>query len=130
MRVQNWPHALAEYLRACNGRSFVFGKHDCAHFAAGAVEAITGVYPEFPRYQSASAARRLLSEKPLRDRAGSILAKEIPVSTAKRGDIVLVNTDNGHALGVCVGEQSQFLGKNGEAQMTQTIDCVCAWSVE
>lgn len=45
MRLHDWEHRLTRYVTevACTG--FAHGSHDCALFAAGAVEAITGIDP-------------------------------------------------------------------------------------
>lgn len=130
MRIQNWPHALAEYVRARHDMPFEWGVHDCAHFAAGAVAAITDEYPQFPRYKTAHAALKLIAQKPLRDRAGEILGAEIDVAMAQRGDVVMViDSINGPSLGVCFGENSIFTSRRGLNQI-QTSQCWCAWRVE
>ncbi len=130
MRTQNWPHALAEYVRARQDMPFEWGAHDCAHFAAGAVAAITGEYPRFPRYKTERAALKLIAQKPLRERAGDLLGEEIGVSMAQRGDIVMVvDPVNGPSLGVCFGEHSIFTSKAGLTQVA-TSGCWCAWRVE
>lgn len=128
-RIQNWPHALAEYLRARQTMPFEWGVHDCAHFAAGAVQAITGEIPAFPRYKTQRAALKLIAQKPLRDRAGELLGPEIPVLMAQRGDIVMViDPVNGPSLGVCFGENSVFTSREWLIQVP-TAECWCAWSV-
>lgn len=130
MRLQNWPHLLAEYIRARQSVPFTWGSHDCAHFAAGAVSAITGQYPEFPHYKTKRAALKLLAQKPLRERAGEILGPEISVLLAQRGDIVLViDPINGPSLGVCFGETSIFTSKP-QLLHVPTTQCQCAWRVD
>lgn len=130
MRVQNWPHELAEYVHARQEMPFEWGVHDCAHFAAGAVASITAEYPQFPRYKTERAALKLIAQKPLRDRAGEILGLEIDVSMAQRGDVVMVvDAINGPSLGVCFGENSIFVSKQG-LNHVPTAQCWCAWRVE
>lgn len=130
MRIQNWPHALAEYVRSRQETPFEWGAHDCAHFAAGAVAAITGEYPKFPRYKTERAALKLIAQKTLRERAGDILGPEIDVSMAQRGDVVMViDSINGPSLGVCFGENSMFVSKQGLHQVP-TAQCWCAWRAE
>lgn len=130
MRIQNWPHALAEYVRARQDMAFEWGVHDCAHFAAGAVAALTGEYPKFPRYKTERAALKLIAQKPLRDRAGEVLGEEIDVQMAQRGDIVMViDAVNGPSLGVCFGENSIFVRREG-LNSVQTAQCWCAWRIE
>lgn len=130
MRIANWPHALATYLRACHDRPFAWGVHDCAQFAAGAVEVQTGRRPTLPRYRSAAGAARLLRERALRERATDALGPEIPPARAQRGDLVLAAGADGAALGVCMGEVSWFPGKPSGLVARPTLECVTAWGVE
>lgn len=44
-RVSDWEQRLSDYLLSKRQEQFQYGKHDCAHFVAGAVEAITGENP-------------------------------------------------------------------------------------
>lgn len=132
MRIQNWPHALAEYMRTRHDMPFEWGVHDCAHFAAGAVAAITGEYPKFPRYKTEHTALKLIAQKPLRDRADEILGLDIDVQTAQRGDVVMVmvvDEENGPSLGICFGENSMFVSQKG-LRHVPTEQCWCAWRVE
>ena len=129
MRLQNWPHLLAEYIRARQSVPFTWGSHDCAHFAASAVSAITGQYPEFPHYKTKRAALKLLAQKPLRERAGEILGPEIYVSLAQRGDVIMfVDLATGPALGICFGENSFFTTTAGLVPVL-TLTCLCAWRI-
>lgn len=129
MRIQNWPHALAEYIRSRQTMPFEWGVHDCAHFAAGAVAVLTGEYPDFPRYKTERAALKLIAQKPLRERAGEILGPEIGVLMAQRGDIVMViDPVNGPSLGVCFGESSVFTSQKTLIQVP-TVECCCAWGI-
>lgn len=130
MRTQNWPHALAEYLRARQDMAFEWGVHDCAQFAAGAVDVQTGRRPALPRYRSATGAARLLRERALRERASATLGPEIQVARAQRGDLVLAAGIDGPALGVCMGEVSWFPGKPSGLVARSTIECATAWRVD
>ena len=44
-RLRDWRTRLAAYLAAGRAKPFAYGEHDCARFAAGAVEAVTGDNP-------------------------------------------------------------------------------------
>lgn len=44
-RLSNWESNLSDYLASKREETFQYGKYDCAHFAAGAVKAITGQNP-------------------------------------------------------------------------------------
>lgn len=45
MRLENWPERLSKYLDSVVDTPFELGKFDCAIFADGAVEAVTGRSP-------------------------------------------------------------------------------------
>jgi hypothetical protein len=130
MRIPNWPHALAEYIRERQEKPFEYGVHDCAHFAAGAVQAITEEYPKFPNYKTEHAALTLIAKKSLQHRTREILGEEVSVNMAQRGDIVMfVDETNGPSLGVCFGANSIFPSKHGLLHV-KTADCLCAWRIE
>ncbi|MBB4620123.1 DUF6950 family protein, partial [Sphingomonas abaci] len=62
-RYPDWEARLAAYLEPLRARPFAWGRHDCSTFAAGAVEAMTGVdpMPEFRgRYSTARGSVRAL----------------------------------------------------------------------
>ncbi len=42
LKTLGWEDRLAQYLLDCTQLAFVWGMHDCALFAAGAVQAMTG----------------------------------------------------------------------------------------
>lgn len=44
-RLADWPERLADYIEARRGVPFAWGVNDCAHFAAGALQALTGADP-------------------------------------------------------------------------------------
>jgi hypothetical protein len=41
-RLEDWPARLDAYLESRRNTPFIWGKNDCASFAAGAIEAMTG----------------------------------------------------------------------------------------
>ena len=124
-RRPDWPSRLEEHLQAARNRSFRWGRHDCAMFACGAVEAMTGADPAAPfrgRYRSEAGARRLLRA------AGGGLAElvarqaqeqgavEVPPLRAQRGDLCLAAGPDGlDGLGVCVGGAAAFMRPDGLA---------------
>jgi len=44
-RKSTWEQELSDYLISKRDLPFQYGSHDCAHFVAGAVEAVTGENP-------------------------------------------------------------------------------------
>lgn len=62
-RLSDWRSRLSRYIESVRADPFVWGESDCACFAAGAVEAMTGADPmaDFRgAYSSPSDGRRLL----------------------------------------------------------------------
>lgn len=109
MRVDNWPRALAELVASAEGRAFQWGSHDCGTFAAAAERALTGACrfdDALGNYRTARGAARKLGrlgfgsiEELVEDRL-----IEIGPNWAQRGDVVIVDTELGPALGVVTGE--------------------------
>ena len=102
---------------------FQWGVNDCALFACAVIRDATGVDHAAPfrgRYRTARGAARVLrafagggleavAEKIAR---GAGLA-EVPPLTAQRGDFILLESEAGPALGVCLGEVAGLAGESG-----------------
>ncbi len=115
-RFPKWPELLERFIHARTFEPFAWGKNDCATFACDAVLAMTGTDLAEPlrRHTSALEAARALrafldskesdTAKLLEATAEKIAAawkiEEIPVLYAQRGDLVLVNTEEGMVLTV------------------------------
>ncbi|PTQ13724.1 hypothetical protein CLG96_00110 [Sphingomonas oleivorans] len=112
-RKTDWETRLAAYLEPLRALPFEWGRHDCCTFAAGAVEAMTGIdpMPEFRgRYRTAIGSARALK----RFGAGTLEAtldtkfERIAASLAQRGDIVMSQGSLGLAWGahmIAVGSE-------------------------
>jgi hypothetical protein len=107
MRRPDWPERLHEYVEARRDAPHVWGSNDCAMFAAGAVEAMTGVDP-FARwrgtYTDKDTAMCLLSaEGGFEALCLRTFGEPVAVLQARRGDLLLgrLNTEDG--LAVCLG---------------------------
>lgn len=70
--------------------------------------------------KEAAALYRRLRVRSLRKAVGKVLGKEIPVSRAMRGDIVMAQ----NALGVCRGDLAEFMDR-----MLPMRAVECAWPV-
>ena len=107
-RTQGWEQRLNAMMMAAINTPHEWGVHDCVTFAADAVEAMTGVDPIADlrgEWAGPLSARRLLTDEGV-DTIGDMAAKrlpEIPVSMARRGDIVFCDSDEGGFLGVMQG---------------------------
>lgn len=117
-RFEDWPRRLAAAIEAARGRPFCWGTHDCALFAAGVVEALTG--KDFAaelrgRYTTRAEAVALLGargglEAVVTTALGSPRAY---TALAQRGDVVMIDTDDGPALGICNGATAACAGPEG-----------------
>lgn len=118
-RHPDWPARLAAYVDAARDRPFLWGTHDCALFAAGAVAALTGQDPATGlagTYADAAGAARILKALGAADvehLATLRLGPPVPPALAQRGDVVSVATPHGHALGVCLGGAAAVPGVAG-----------------
>lgn len=116
-RLPDWRERLAEYLASSHKLKLVPGKHDCALEAAAAVRAMTG--KDFSRgfrgYKTFAGGVRKLRDKGFHDHvalAGSIF-DEVHWSKARVGDLAVIDTDEGDALGVVIGDKISVFGPGG-----------------
>ena len=117
-RLINWQARLVSYIADCRARPFAYGKHDCALFAAGAVQAMTGVDPADAwrgRYTTQRGGLRVLRRAGFRDHIEmvAVLFPETSVSAALPGDLAVIDTEDGRALGVIQGPAVYVLRPNG-----------------
>ncbi|MBN9504913.1 MAG: hypothetical protein J0I69_02710 [Altererythrobacter sp.] len=119
MRRGDWELALSAWFAECERRSYAYGAHDCALFAAGAVRAMTGADPAEPfrgRYCSAWSGEELLEELGFANLEELIDAQfsDVPVSFAQRGDLAW----HDGSVGVVAGRFALFVGEvDGAARL-------------
>lgn len=117
-RLENWPQILADFIAAAD-RPFRWGSWDCGLMAADCILAMTGIdiAAEFRgRYTTARGARRVMrgSMAEMMARVSSAYGMpEVMATLARRGDMVMVDTPLGDALGICVGTRVACAGPNG-----------------
>lgn len=133
-RFEDWPQRLAAAIEAARGRPFCWGAHDCALFAAEVVQALTGIdfAAEFRgRYASKAEAVGLLGERGgLEAVVTAVLGTPRPSPIlAQRGDVVMVVTDEGHALGICNGAHAACAGREGGLVFKPMPEWRLAWEV-
>ena len=127
--------ALAEVLRERNGMPFEWGKNDCCSFAADAVRAQTGrdamaglrgLY-----WDEGSAAHILAAPGGLVRLVNTWLpGQPLPsVATARRGDLIMFDSGNGPALGICVGDKFAAVKPGGLGYFAMR-HAITAWRVE
>lgn len=110
--------SLTAYLERVRAEPFAYGSHDCALFAAGAIQAQTGVDPAEAfrgRYGSLREGLKALKAQGYEshvDLARAVL-KPVDRPFAQTGDIAVLNLDRGPALGVVDGSRVFFLSDGG-----------------
>jgi hypothetical protein len=113
-KLPGWQVRLADFLRANHRRAFEPGRWDCAIWAAGAVEAMTGEdhLRGFRGYRSIAEGKRFLQAKGFEDHVAYVasLLPEIAPSFAQPGDVAVID---GQSLGIVQGAQVYMFGVNG-----------------
>lgn len=111
MRLGDWEARLQRYVSANQSRRFSYGAWDCALFVCGAIEAMTGTDPAAwfrGRYASRREARAAMREysgtanfyKFFEYMACELKLPEVPMKNARRGDVVLAETEGRCTLGL------------------------------
>ena len=106
MRKENWLECLNKYLDSVYDKPFEWGSHDCCHFSAACVEAMTGENPMKFKYKTKTGALRLIKKIPLDKRLEKIFGKPIALAAAKRGDVMFQTFNGAGGVGICIGEDS------------------------
>ncbi len=116
-RREDWPEALARVVQSAHDQPFSWGSHDCAAFAAAAIEAMTDIdllEPFRGRYSdadSAKAALRAAGHRSLYHFLCRQFGQPVHPVHAGRGDIALAHGEDGPALGVITGKDALFVGE-------------------
>ena len=130
IRRSDWESRLAREVANGHRRRFAWGAFDCALFAADCVRAMTDVDPAADwrgRYDSASGAVAVLPRGLLvavANAARRLGMEEIPTAFAGRGDLALLRTDAGLALGIVAGAWTLLPAPARGLAATPTLD---AW---
>lgn len=135
-RLQDWPSALFAYVEDRRNEPFQWGRMDCCMFAAGAIEAMTGVdaTASFPAYEDEFDAKAILAaheglESLVEVQCQKLGFTELPTPRkAQRGDLVLFDNAGNPAIGICIGGEVAFPGKAGVV-FHPLRDCRRAWRV-
>ncbi|MBN8291020.1 hypothetical protein JI664_03490 [Rhodobacter sp. NTK016B] len=108
-KTPGWQNRLVAYLAAAGRERFVPGQHDCALFASGALAAMTGVDLAAPyrgRYTTERGGIRILRKDGYHDHvalAAAHLRTRADGERARPGDLAVIPTETGPALGVVQG---------------------------
>lgn len=117
-RLSDWHSRLTAYLHEARARPFEYGRHDCATFAAGAIEAMTGddlAATWRGRYRTMLGGLRVLRKEGYGDHIALAdrYFEEIPVALACPGDIAVVQGPDGKARGIVQGGAIYVLAPAG-----------------
>ena len=132
-KLVDWRPRLRAFLVAQADAPFVMGGMDCGAFAGGAIEAMTGVNPHAKvagRYKTMAGALRVLRRLGHEDHiayAASLLTEIDPLYAAF-GDIAVVDSPDGPALGVVVGAHIEVRAPGGRGVVPLT-DAVRAFRI-
>jgi hypothetical protein len=115
MRKDTWRQELVAYVASVAARPFAPGAHDCARFAAGAVEAMTGDrHGADIAYGSLAEGRRALKAAGHGSMAAYLAARfeEVPGAFGQPGDVAVMK-GRVEALGIVQGEMIYVLRVDG-----------------
>ena len=106
-RLPDWRARLGAHIAAHRTRPFAYGEHDCATFAAGAVQAVTGSDPAagLTGYTTRAGGLRRLRRNGLEDHVAFVASRfaEIAVAQAQQGDLAVIEAAGALSLGVVCG---------------------------
>lgn len=127
-RISNWEQALSDYLMSKRKDVFAYGSFDCAHFVAGAIEAMTGenAMEGIREYNSEISSLRVLKELGFDgvEQFADSKFVSIPVGFAQTGDMVL----HDGSLGIVFGSKAVFATEVGYTFVDRS-EWVKSWEV-
>ncbi|MEI2806259.1 MAG: hypothetical protein V9G18_10040 [Albidovulum sp.] len=118
VRRHDWRSRLSGVIEEALQRPFEWGHHDCALFAADAVLAMTGAdHATFwrGRYRTPLGAMRILGRGGYEDHVDYVAAHlaEVHPALAAVGDIAVIGSEDGPALGIVTGPGIAVPGPSG-----------------
>lgn len=134
-KSQGWMGRLAAYVETVRREPFAYGRNDCALFVAGCVEAMTGEDPAAEmrgRYTTLTGGLRKVRQAGYIDHIDWLRALFDEVTDRGRpaphlaqvGDIAVVQTDDGPALGLVQGAAILMVAEGGIVAMPLMRDDV------
>lgn len=132
-KLVDWRPRLRGFLAAQADAPFAYGSADCGAFAGGAIEAMTGENPHAKvagKYKTMAGAIRALRRLGHDDHVAytASLLTEIDPLYAAFGDIAVVDSPDGPALGVVTGPYIEVRAPGGRGVVPLT-DAVRAFRI-
>lgn len=135
-RHHDWPERLAAAIEAARHRPFVWGEHDCCLWVSDAIDAMTGTDPAADirgRYRDEAGAAAIIAQSGAWpwaiDRAACAVGiSRIAVTSAGRGDVVLVRQGDQVQPTICVGDHLAAAGPDGLIFLPRSLG-IGAWRV-
>lgn len=130
VRLADWRPRLFEYVERVRRLPLEFGANDCGQFAGGWIEALTGENPAAElRGLYASQATGIALVRARMGYTGPVdwaraLFPIVPIAMAQVGDLAVLKTPQGPALGGVQGERIYAVGVTG----LTTVDLLTARS--
>ncbi len=133
-RLSGWRARLARYLAAEQDRPIEWGASDCALFAAGGIEAVTGVdlatdwRGSYAAAEDAARVLRSLGCRTVADLADLYLPRHDRQAQARPGDVVLIDEGALGSLGISVGPAVRVRGTESIGTLPLSV-VAAAWRV-
>lgn len=123
LRYPDWRARLTAWLHSVRHRPFAEGTHDCALFAAGAIQAMTGTdfaAPYRGKYSTTRGGIRVLRRAGFADHIALAAAHLPPCALPDvcEGDVVVIESTHGPALGVVQGAMVYVPGVRGTSLLS------------
>jgi len=116
MKYDDWEARLHDYLQSVQRRGFDPATHHCGIFAADAVLAMTGTdHAAKWRGKSMKAGMTAIRKAGFADHVALLASvlEEVPVAFGHIGDVAVIETPEGDALGIVQGAQITVLRPEG-----------------
>lgn len=135
MKLIDWQPRLVAYLNSLKTQPFEWGKNDCCLFGCNCVVVMTGQDPGIAyrnKYTTQLGATRALKRNgdgTIKTAFNHVFGPIKPRLNTGRGDLVLINTELGDAVGIMCGGTVWAVGLDGlvNVPFKKVIGC---WHVD
>lgn len=117
-RLLSWETHLNDHIEEWRNVTFKWGQYDCALFCLYAEKAMCGAsrFEDFiGQYKSAAGSAKALMKFGGGSLADTVAQRlqECDIMTARRGDVALIDTPDGDALALVIGDKVAAMGHTG-----------------